>query len=232
LSARGTFLQLAYRLRHYLFFSWSLARWLGTLLLVGVAWALLRWWPNFWPAVALGAVFVAYIVWHVSAQRSRYVHFEPLSDPAVLLDGEPLPPLHTEELVPARATGWFTVEGLNGYLVNLEADFETVGTREHIVLARLYPSRFLLLGCWPPYQIGWWYIFFMPGMIRRVRLGRLHAGGEPGLALQIVYAPNAETLHTIYLAFDDPAALRRVWADLMLDAPPRIDAIGEKERVA
>ncbi|MBN1661162.1 MAG: hypothetical protein JXA93_22410 [Anaerolineae bacterium] len=219
-------------MRRHLFFSWSLARWLGTLLLVGVFWALLRWWPNVGPGVAFGALWVAFIAWLVWAQRCRYVHFEPLSDPAARLDGEPLPPLHTEELVPARATGWFTVEGLNGYLVDLEADFETVGTREHIVLARLYRSRFLLLGRWPAYQIGWWYIFFMPGMIRQMCIGHLHAGHKPGLALQIVYTPDEETERTIYLAFDDPAALRRVWADLLLDAPPGVDVRGGQEHVA
>lgn len=222
MSARGTFLQLAYRLRRHLFFSWSLARWLGTLILVGAGWALWRWWPNFWPGAALGALFVAYVAWHVWAQRSRYLYFEPLPDPAAVLDGEPLPPLRKEELVPARASGWFTVEGLDGYLVDLEADFETVGTREHIVLARLYRSRFLFLGRWPSYQTGWWYIFFMPEMIRQLRVGHLHTGGEPGLALQVVYAPDKETEHTIYLVFDHPAALRRVWDDLAVDAPPGV----------
>lgn len=232
MSLRGTFLRLAYRLRRHLFLSWSLARWFGVLLVAGGAWALWRWWPSYWPGVVLGLLCVAYVVWHVWAQRSRYVYFEPLPGRAPLREGAPLTPLRKEELVPARASGWFTVEGLDGYFVDLEADFETVGTREHIILARLYRSRFLLLGRWPSYQVGWWYMFFMPDMIRRVRLGHLHIGGEPGLALQIVYAPDEETRHTIYLAFEDPGTLRRVWADLMLDAPPGVDAIGEKKHVA
>ncbi|HSJ57078.1 MAG TPA: hypothetical protein VLC95_07845 [Anaerolineae bacterium] len=231
MSARGTFLRLAYRLRRHLFFNWSLARWLGTLLAIIVAWALIRWWPNFWPGTAFGALLVVYIAWLVWARRSNYLYFEPHPDPATVLDGEPLPPLRKEELVPARASGWFTVESLDGYLVDLEADFETVGTREHIVLARLYRSRFLLLGRWPSYQIGWWYIFFMPDMIRQVGVGHLHAGREPALALQIVYAPDEETEHTIYLVFEDLADLRRVWADLMVDAPPGV-VIGDKEHAA
>jgi len=232
LSAKGTFLQFAYRLRRHLFFSWSLARWFGLILLVGVVWALLRWWPNFWPGIALGVVFVVYVAWHVWAQRSRYVYFEPVADPEAVLDGERPPPLRKEDLVPVRATGHFGVEGMDAYLVDLEADFETVGTREHIVLARLYRSRFLLLGRWPAYQIGWWYIFFMPDMIRQIRVGHLHAGGEPGLALQIVYAPDEETTETIYFEFDDPVALRCVWDDLMLDAPPGVDLAGGKKKHA
>lgn len=232
LSARGILLRWAYRLRRHLFFSWSLARWLGTLLFVVAAWALVRWWPNFWPAVGAGAVWVVFVLWLVWAHRSGYLHFVPLPDAAAVLDGAPLRPLRKEEKVPARASGWFTVEGADAYLVDLESDFETVGTREHIVLARLYRSRFLLLGRWPAYQIGWWYIFIMPAMIRELGVGRLHTGREPGLALRIVYAPHEETRQTIYLAFDDPHHLQRVWVDLVRDAPPGVALGGGKQHVA
>ena len=51
-----------------------------------------------------------------------------------------------------------------------------------------------------------------------IRAGRLTFGTRSRRALRIVHAPDADTLQTIYLAFDDPVALRRVWDDLILDA--------------
>jgi hypothetical protein len=183
---------------------------------------MIQWWPNFWPAVALGCLPLAYVAWLWWAERRGYVHFVPLAGARSVVEGPPLPPLRKQEWVPVRASGGFTVEGAEGYFVDLDADFETVGTREHIVLARLHPSRFLLLGRWPKYQVGWWYMFFMPAMLREVQPGHLHAGRDQQLALRIAYAPDEEKQHTLYLTFDDPQALRRVWDDLLRDAPPQV----------
>jgi hypothetical protein len=55
-----------------------------------------------------------------------------------------------------------------------------------------------------------------------MRLGRLHFGAQPHLALRVLYAPNGETKEAAYLTFDDAVVLRRVWDDLMQDAPPRV----------
>jgi hypothetical protein len=128
--------------------------------------------------------------------------------------------LRTEELVPIRASGLFAVEGKNRYFVDLEADFETVDSREHIVLARVLPSRFLLLGQWPGDELGWWYIFFQPAMIRQLAAGAVHFGGGGRPALALLYSPDGETEETIYLTFDDRAAMGRVWQDLVRDGFP------------
>ena len=93
------------------------------------------------------------------AKRQGYLRFRPLSgdvarEPNPIPTGSALPSLGIQEMVPARASGWFTVEGENQYYIDLEADFETVGTREHIVLARVHPSRYLLFGQWPKVATG------------------------------------------------------------------------------
>lgn len=222
LSMLGVVLQLAYRLRRHFWLGWSLARWLGLFLVIAVLVMLIRWWPYLWLAVLLAGLFVLYAVLLIWASRRGYVRFVAMPEARILLhDVLPGPPLRAEELVPLRASGWFTVEGKDQYYVDLEADFETVGTREHIVLARVYPSRFLLLGSWPEYELGWWYIFFQPAMIRKVAVGHLHFGPRSRLALQVVYTPDEQTQQTIYFTFDGAAALRRVWDDIQRDAPPQ-----------
>jgi hypothetical protein len=167
-----------------------------------------------------GTLFLGYVVLSIWARRRRYVEFRAGPPPDQLLDQtKPQIPLRAEEWVPVRASGWFTVEGKNQYYMDLEADFETVETREHIILGRVHPSRFLWLGRWPAYELGWWYIFFQPAMIRTVNVGHLHFGRRPRLALQVAWAPDDETLQTIYLTFEDASTLRRLWDDLLQDAP-------------
>ncbi len=221
----GLILRLAYRLRRHLLMGWSVARWGGVLLfLVGIA-ALLLAWPNPWPAVAGSGSLLAYIMFLAWATRKGFLHFRPLRDEQSRIQALPAPPaLRPEELVAARASGHFIVENLAQYLIDLEADFETVETREHIVLARKEATRFLWLARWPGYEVGWWYIFFQPPMIREMAVGHLYVGWRPSLALRVIYAPDEETQHALYVAFADGPALRRVWDDLLLDAPPGVAA--------
>jgi hypothetical protein len=222
LSVLGVVLQLAYRLRRHFCLGWSLARWLGLLLVIAALVMLIRWWPYLWPAGLLAGLLLLHIVVLIWASRRGYVRFVVMPEARTLLhDMPPDPPLRVEELVPLRASGWFTVEGKDQYYVDLAADFETVGTREHIVLARVYPSRFLLLGNWPEYELGWWYIFFQPAMIHKIAVGHLHFGPRSRLAIQVVYTPDEQTQQTIYFTFDGAEALNRVWDDLLRDAPSK-----------
>ena len=221
MSLIGLVLQCSYRLQRHIRFSQPLARWLGLVLLVLAGWSLYRWWPFAWQAALLIGLFLGYFFMLAWAARSGYVHFTPGPGPDNLPDSpralEPVRPLRPEELVPVRASGGFTVEGQDQYFVDVEAGIETVETREHIVMACIKPTRFLLLGRWPKSDTGWWYIFFKPSTIQEIRPGQLTFGARSRQALRIVYAPGAGTVQTIYLAFDDPAILRRVWDDLLLD---------------
>lgn len=220
MNVLGLILSLAYRLRRHFWAAWTLARWLGLLILALGLWALISWWPNPWPPVIAGVVLILYVGLLAWARRVGYVHYTRVPDEEQRLTGQKAPlPLRKEELVPARASGWFTVEGKDQYYVDVEADFETVGTGEHIVMGRIHPSRFLVLGNWPGYELGWWYIFFQPGMIRKVDMGQLVAGPRPQWALRVVYTPDEDTEQTLYLASDDTTSLRRLWDNLLKDAP-------------
>jgi hypothetical protein len=83
-----------------------------------------------------------------------------------------------------------------------------------MILARVYPSRFLLLGRWPKFELGWWYIFILPQMIQSVTMGYLHYGPQARLALRVVYEPGEKARETAYLTAEDPAVLRRIWDTL------------------
>jgi hypothetical protein len=220
LSVTGLILQTAYRLRRHFWGGWPLSRWLGLLFVIAIASALIRWRAFPWPAAIPAVLYLAYLLILTWAGRHQYVQFQPLDSTAGPPDNPGvLPPLGIQEMVPVRASGWFTVEGQNQYFVDVEADFETVGTREHIVLGRIHPSRFLLLGRWPRYEHGWWYIFFQPDMIRDLCLGYLHFGTRPQQVLRVLYAPDEQSQQTVYLAFDDNQGLQRVREDLVRDAP-------------
>jgi hypothetical protein len=220
LSLRGLILEQAYRLRRHLWGDWPLANWLGLLLLMGGLASAMVEGMGHWLALLFGMLFLGHVLLSTWARRRGYVEFRASSPADPLLDqANPEMPLRAEEWVPVRASGWFTVEGKNQYYMDLEADFETVETREHIVLGRVHPSRFLWLGRWPAYEVGWWYIFFQPAMIRAMSLGQLHFGRRPRLALQVAFALDEETLQTIYLTSDDAPTLRRVWEDLLRDVP-------------
>jgi hypothetical protein len=218
-NLKGGVLQLAYRLRHHFWLGMSLARWLGLLLFVDCVALLIHWWPSLWPASPLALLLLIYISFLIWADRRQYVGFEPAGDGQTLIsNASPDPPLHCEERIPIRASGWFEVHGKRQYFVDIEADFETVETQEHIVLGRVHASRFLWLGWWPADELGWWYIFFQPAMIQEVSVGHLGFGTRPQQALRVVYSPGEEVQETIYLAFEDAEAMHCVWHDLLKDA--------------
>ena len=225
LSFKGLTLQLAYRLRRHLVANWPLSHWLGLALLIAGLVVLLQWWPVFWPALLLGLLLLFHIGLHTWAARTRYVCFEAAAgDRVEILDLPPPPPLRKGEMVPVRVSGWFAVEGRERRYMDVKARFETVGTREHIVLGRIFASRFLGLGRWPADEVGWWYIFFLPSMIQDLRVGRLCFGGQSRLALRVTYAPDEEIEEEVYITSQDPSILRRVWDDLLKDCPKTVPA--------
>lgn len=186
-----------------------------------MVWAFLFWSTHSWTALIPAALFLVYLLLLVWAGRQGYIRFEPISEQARLPGDSPqVPPLGAQQKVPTRASGRFAVAGQERDYVDLPAEFETVNTREHIVLGRVHPSRFLLLGRWPEKEHGWWYIFFQPAMIRGLHLGHLHHGLRARQALRVTYAPDQDSPQAVYFTFDDALALRRVWDDLALDAPP------------
>jgi len=127
--------------------------------------------------------------------------------------------------VQMRATGHFAVDGKAYDFADLLAYWRTFASREHAVMAIVHESRCLLVGTLPDELIGMWYIFIAPGAVREVTAGRLAFGAETGPALRVRYmrkepAPDEKkpprfVEETAYLRFEDDAARRRVWADLL-----------------
>ena len=124
--------------------------------------------------------------------------------------------LAADEQVPIRATGLFEVRDKRRYFVEVTADFATMETREHIVMARMLDSRFLVGS--PKDDVGWWYLFFKPFMIRDIEVGQVHFGLRARPAIKLGYETDEGKVEPVYLSFDDPIQMQRVLEDLRRDA--------------
>jgi len=126
------------------------------------------------------------------------------------------PELAADQKVPVRATGLFEVRDQRRYFVEVIADFATMETREHIVMGRMLDSRFLAGA--PKADIGWWYIFFKPHMIREIEVGQVHFGLRARPAIKVEYEADTGRIESVYLSFDDPLQMQQVLDDLRRDA--------------
>ena len=95
------------------------------------------------------------------------------------------------------------------------ADFATMETREHIVMARVLDSRFLAGA--PKGDVGWWYIFFKPHTIRGIEVGQVRFGLRSRPAIKLITTSEGK-VEPVYLSFDDPLQMQRVLEDLCRDA--------------
>ncbi len=210
----GWLFQLAYRLERHYFFQLSLRRWLWALI---VGPPLLAMWhmadrSASLLVAALAALTLVATEW---ARRRREAIFVPLHF-SLAADT----PIAVDEQVKGWAYGHFGVEGREAYLADVEAYFSYVPTREHVIMARVRRTRFLLLACSPADETGWWYAFFTPPMVRGVETGYVRWGLRRRPALAIRYLPEGqEEEETLYMAFADEVTVGRVLADLRRDVP-------------
>ena len=123
--------------------------------------------------------------------------------------------LAPDEKVAVRASGLFEVRGERRYFVEVTADFATMETREHIVMARMPDSRFLVGA--PKQDAGWWYIFFKPHTIRGIEVGEVCFGLRARPAIKLITTSEGK-VEPVYLSFDDPLQMQRVLEDLCRDA--------------
>lgn len=219
MSLIGAFFKFAYSLYRHRWLGWPLSHWLGLALLVGGTIASIRAWPSPWGAVVFGILFLAYGAALAWAARLGYVVFEAQqrSDDTGKSCAVEVT-LRPEEMVPVRVSGLFTVQGKTRYFVDVDADFQTTALDEHIIMGRVRPSRYLLLGQWPEGELGWWYMFFRPEMIRQLAVGQLRFGLRSRNALRLILAASADGEQVVFLALPDRAQLARVQMHLLQGA--------------
>ena len=217
LAFLGLILKGSYHLSRLRFWGQPLNRWLFFLSLLGipaVAVDLVESGPIADAAVILACLSLMLALLWVG--RTRYLIFRRAENPSLTTDGPQLAP---EEKVPVRASGHFEVSGMRRYFVEARAYFETVETREHIIIAWM-PHRSLLgLAASPREEVGLWYVFFMPATIKEIEVGQVHFGLRPRPALKVVYQSESGSLEMVYLSFDHHERQEAVLADLRRDAP-------------
>jgi hypothetical protein len=184
---------------------------------------LLRWGPLFtflWLGLSL-LIFIAYAI----AGRLGYKRF--VAAPAMALDEDFAVP-KDEHRVPLRATGIFSVQDYEGYVLEHPAEYWRVPLGQHVFMVQQQPGRFL-------YQI------VEPDHIKAIEPGYLLFGKKPQKALALHFlvswgpdfvdeprlryvatdepqgrAPTEE--RTIYFTFDHEADRHAVWKSLLRSA--------------
>lgn len=180
--------------------------------------------------VTLGAAGVLVAIWWAS--RQRYVRFEEYNHATLALLGEikevgprtDIPagapaPLPAMSKIHVHATGFFEVSGMRRYFVETPASYTTFETREHCLMTQVPLTRLLLMGKSHEDEVGWWYTFFQPEMIRSIKHGWLYFGLRPRPSLRLEIASSEETEEeSLHLSFEDEATCALVLADLQFDA--------------
>ncbi len=215
----GQLYRLLYLLDNTFFFEVRMRTWVNWVFVMMVVLALLFGVPG---RFIVAGVFLALILLlslgSRVARRRYYIHFTPETPEP---PEDPPPPLWPQDKLLHHASGHFEVEGKEADWTRLIAYYRTFETREHAIMARLTPTRFLKIGEFPPEHLGMWYRFITPENLLDATPGRIYFGGrvEPGLRLRYRrFDEKGRPLEdTFHLHFDTEADRTRVLADLLLD---------------
>jgi hypothetical protein len=211
----GLLLYVGYKVQHHYLLRISLRNWLWALLVVPPGAAFLRrmTWLQAILFSLLAVLLLAGIEW---TRRKGYMVFEPAQ---LDLRAAARAPIEIDEQVPCQASGPFAVSDKRRHMVNERAWISYVRTREHIVMAYLKRTRFLLLARSLTTDVGYWYMYFTPEHVQHVEMGYVLCGvrSRPGLAIRYLSQEKPGQEKTVYLAFDDMDALQRVLDDLRKD---------------
>jgi hypothetical protein len=220
LAFPGLILKVSYRLHRLRLWGQPLTRWLFFLSLLGipaVALDLIESGPAADAVVTLACLgLMLVLLW---AGRTRYLIFQRAEHSSLTTLTTDVPQLTPEEKVPIWASGHFEVSGMRRYFVEAQAYFETVETREHIIIAWIPPWSLPGLAASLREEMGLWYVFFMPATIQEIEVGKVYFGLRPRPALKVVYRSESGSRETVYLSFDHHEQREIVLADLRHDAP-------------
>jgi len=182
-----------------------------------------------WPyALALSTTGLILTGVMLLARQQRYIRFRGDESLAAHLPSG-VAAIEADEKTPVRTTGVFQVRNNRRYFVEAAADFATMETREHIVMARIPLSQIWLVAQSPKEEKGWWYAFVKPAYIRSIQTGWLHHGLRPRPALKLVYlrhrliegkkkTKEVTTEETLYLSATEPLTIHRLLENLVRDA--------------
>jgi hypothetical protein len=209
----GLFFQISYHLRRHVVMGVRMDIFLVAACLLGALVTLgqKEWsWGMALLTLALGGFALVII-----AGRKGYLLFLPDSNTHL---SPPYPVLEPDTELLIRASGHFAIRDQVCYLVEHQTILTTSRSREHILMAKLQPGRFLLIGHSRSSEWGWWYQFLKAEAIDQVVLGVVIHGWQPRLALQVRYqihdrGDQEETAETI-LSFDDQETRALAWAGL------------------
>jgi hypothetical protein len=217
------YVYLAYKLEYHYWFQVSLKNWLWIVVVGPLAAALLRqldWGMAAWMSTA-GMLLLAGTVWAKSSQYVLLSDRKPISRSGASDIGQHSPPLRVDEQIRCRAFGLVAVNKRQRYAAREEALFSFVRTREHIVMAFIRRTRFLLFASSLKKDVGWWYVFVTPNRLEGIETAVLRYGLRTYAALVVRHRSEqkAEQVHELYLVFDDKETRQRAIEDLRLDLP-------------
>jgi hypothetical protein len=217
MKQRGSFLGLILKVAHQLRYHRLLGipmDWLAVGIVLAAALVCWRRSETVWAALSAGLAAASLLaIW--LAERVDYLIFRPCAqmDPNPARDR-----LESDREIRVNATGRFAVHGQERYLVEHPAIYTTPRSREHIVMAKLAPTRLLLLGKSDPEAWGWWYQFFRPEMIESIEIGQAVHGWRIRPALKAVYRVEDEKGHQhaveTILSFENCEQRSLIWADI------------------
>ena len=221
-----------YKLTYHRLFSISLKRWIWALVILPPLVALIGQITWIW-AILLALLGAAALIGAESARRKQYILFsvtDPLEQPAKATELEQSAwsadaraqdekdLLQADEPLRCWASGRLGVEGKARTLAGERASISFVRTREHIIMAQVRRTRFLLLAQVSKADVGYWYAFFYPRQVQAVRSGTIYCGfsARPGLELRYA-SEDADPSIQLYLGFEDVDARQRLLDDLRRD---------------
>ena len=209
----GLFFQISYHLRRHVVMGVRMDIFLVAACLLGALVTLGQKESSWGIALLILALGGSALV--IIAQRKGYLLFLPDSDTRL---SPPCPALEPDTELLIRASGHFVIRDQVCYLVEHQTIVTTPRNREHILMVKLQPGRFLLIGRSRSSEWGWWYQFLKAEAIDQVVLGVVIHGWQPRLALQVCYQIHdregrEETAETI-LSFDKQETRTLAWAAL------------------
>jgi hypothetical protein len=206
------------------FLGFRLSSWLKFLPLALMVVAWLAGWSMALVLVGLLLAIVTQIAYW-QARRQGYLRFIPFSQQQVPATAEPIADY---DRIEALATGTFSVNDRQAYVLQQPAQYWRVPVGDHAVMVQREPGSFL-------------YQFVQAGSLEKVEDGMLVFGTRPHEALALTFLtswvpennePNFNQFrtvendipkvyrHTIYLIFQDKTICHRVWANLLRDTRP------------